>query len=61
MSDLNYGLSSMLMDPDVIFIVTEGETVKKFPGHRHLLANLSSVFKVSKKKANLFVGIESIP
>ena len=35
-----------LLPPDVTFLITEEETVEKFPGHRCLLGSISSVFKV---------------
>ena len=38
--------SDSLLPPDVTFLVTEGDTVEKFAGHRYLLGLISSVFKV---------------
>jgi len=50
MSFYNHDWASTLlpdspMPPDVTFVVREGDTVERFPGHRFLLATISSVFK----------------
>ena len=55
MSFYNHDWASTLqpdspMPPDVTFVVREGDTVERFPGHRFLLATISSVFKVRCKR-----------
>ena len=59
LSDYNWSTilaSDSLLPPDVTFLVTEGETLERFPGHRVLLGLISSVFEVDtspRMKCNL--------